>query len=96
MSEFLSPFCAGLVIADSSTDGHCALCGLHHRRRAGADVWGYLVGPLTATLSGATIGTGTAPRNLCCSMSCRSCPQPPRRSSIAAAAAVSDGCTECL
>jgi hypothetical protein len=63
MWECLSPFCAGLVTAESSTEGHCGLCGLHHRRRAGADVWEHLVGPLTVTLSGATIGTGTAPSN---------------------------------
>ena|ERR1700687_6230340 len=54
MSGCLSPFCSGEVIADTPADGHCEECGLHHRRRAGATVWGHLVGPLTVTLWGPT------------------------------------------
>ena len=54
MAGCLSPFCAGQVIVDTPTDGHCAECGLHYRRRVGAAGWGHLVGPLTVTLGGAT------------------------------------------
>jgi hypothetical protein len=42
------------VTVETSTDGHCANCGLQHRRRIGAAGWGHLVGPLTVTLWGAT------------------------------------------
>jgi hypothetical protein len=54
MSWCISPFCKGIVTLETSTEGHCAECGLHHRRRAGAAGWGQLVGPLTVTLWGAT------------------------------------------
>ena len=57
MTGCLSPFCAGEVIGvtgENSADGHCAKCGLHHRRRVGAKAWGHLVGPLTVTLGGTT------------------------------------------
>jgi hypothetical protein len=43
-----------MVTVETSTEGHCAECGLHHRRRGGAAGWGQLVGPLTVTLWGAT------------------------------------------
>jgi hypothetical protein len=43
-----------MVTVETSTEGRCAECGLHHRRRAGAAGWGQLVGPLTVTLWGAT------------------------------------------
>ena len=54
MSGCLSPFCRGEVIAETASEGHCRVCGLYHRRRAGAAGWGHLVGPLTVTLGGAT------------------------------------------
>jgi hypothetical protein len=37
---------------ESTTDGHCRLCGLHHHRRAGSVGWQHVIGPLTVTLSG--------------------------------------------
>jgi hypothetical protein len=33
------------------------MCGLHHRRKAGATEWAHLVGPLLVTLSETTFGT---------------------------------------
>ena len=52
MSRCLSPFCRGEVSVENPIDGHCRVCGLHHRRRAGASAWEHLVGPLTVTLGG--------------------------------------------
>jgi hypothetical protein len=54
MARCLSPFCAGNVIEDSASEGHCGVCELRHRRRAGATGWGHLVGPLVVTLGGAS------------------------------------------
>lgn len=63
MSICLSPFCDGEVIAETSTGGHCSVCGFTHRRpQTGLAQWSHLVGPLVVTLSGA-IGTTTAPGN---------------------------------
>jgi hypothetical protein len=61
MSICLSPRCDGPVIVESITDGHCAHCGLHHRRRTGSVKWDRVVGPVTVTLSGATARTRTPP-----------------------------------
>jgi hypothetical protein len=63
MSTCLSPRCDGAVIVETLTDGHCAYCGLHHRRRAGGAKWDRVVGPVTVTLSGATARTRTPPGN---------------------------------
>lgn len=61
MSTCLSPRCGGAVIVETLTDGHCAHCGLHHRRRTGGAKWDLIVGPVVVTLSGATARTRTPP-----------------------------------
>jgi hypothetical protein len=61
MAACLSPRCGGAVIVETLTDGHCARCGLHHRRRTGGARWDLIVGPVVVTLSGATARTRTGP-----------------------------------
>jgi hypothetical protein len=56
MSVCRSPACAGEVIEESATDGHCRSCGLHHHRRAGTAAWQHVFGPLFVTLSGGAPG----------------------------------------
>jgi hypothetical protein len=46
-----SPRCGGQVVPESKTDGHCAVCGLHHQRRGGAMTWSQVVGPLLVIVS---------------------------------------------
>ena len=55
MSGCRSPACAGEVIEESLTDGHCRSCGLHHRR-AGSGAWQHVIGPLFVTLMGEALG----------------------------------------
>jgi hypothetical protein len=56
MSVCRSPACAGEVIEESPTDGHCRSCGLRHHRRAGSAAWQHVIGPLFVTLSGGAPG----------------------------------------
>jgi hypothetical protein len=56
VSACRSPACAGEVIEENATDGHCRSCGLHHHRRAGTAGWQHVVGPLFVTLSGGSPG----------------------------------------
>ncbi len=58
MPKCKSPGCGGVVLAESLTEGDCAFCGLHHRRRAGTARWNEVVGPVVVTLSDRRIGTG--------------------------------------
>jgi hypothetical protein len=47
------------VILETLMEGHCAYCGLHHRRRTGGAKWDQIVGPVAVTLSGSTGGART-------------------------------------
>lgn len=51
-----SPSCGGEVVVVSATDGHCADCGLHHRRREGTVPWVRVIGPVVVTVVGSTDG----------------------------------------
>ena len=46
-----SPGCAGEVIPESKSDGHCGLCGLHHHCSTGAMTWNQVLGPLLVVVS---------------------------------------------
>ena len=56
MSICRSPSCGGEVIVETPTDGHCAACGLHHRRREGTIPWVRVIGPMIVTVVGSTDG----------------------------------------
>jgi hypothetical protein len=43
-------------MADSATDGHCIVCGLHHRRREGTAPWVRVIGPVVVTVLDSTDG----------------------------------------
>ena len=57
VSGCLSPFCEGVVVAATPTEGRCDTCGLRHRRKAESAGWAHLVGPLLVTVSETTSGT---------------------------------------
>jgi hypothetical protein len=41
---------------DSATDGHCSVCGLHHRRRDATVPWVRVIGPVVVTVLDLTGG----------------------------------------
>ena len=45
------------MVAESATDGRCASCGLHHRRREGTAPWVRVMGPVVVTVLGSMDGT---------------------------------------
>jgi hypothetical protein len=51
-----SPRCAGEVVLESDTDGHCLACGLHHHRRPGTVPWAHVIGPIVVTVLGSIDG----------------------------------------